>query len=266
MSLGSRLPRGVVLEGAIRGQGDLRIAGEVEGPIEIDGHLVVEESGVVRGEVRARVITIAGILEGNATALELVRLEPGARMTGDARAERVSAAQGALLRGRVRTSQERAQLERMRRTTGGTLLAPFSSSGAILAPGFASSAGELTAPPAPRPPSNLPSTAGVLRAPAIDSLQAEAAVARVTREAVIDARDPSVVAAQANAHAVRSAERREEREAAPREAAQREAPREARPATRELAPPAPASDRPPPPVMPAIGRRRAQRRNAESAS
>jgi hypothetical protein len=97
-----------------------------------------------------------------------------------------------------------------------------------------------------------------VRATAIDSLQAEAAVARVTREAVIDARDPSVVAAQANAHAVRSAERREEREAAPV--------REARPLARELAPAAPASDRPPPPVMPAIGRRRAQRRNAESAS
>lgn len=258
MSLGSRLPRGVVLEGAIRGQGDLRIAGEVEGPIEIDGHLIIEESGVVRGEVRARVITIGGVLEGNANALELVRLELGARMTGDARAERVSAAQGALLRGRVRTSQERAQLERMRRTTGGTLLAPFSSSGAILAPGFASSAGELAAPPAPRPASSSPSSAGFVRAPAIDSLKAEAAVARVTREAVIDARDPSVVAAQANAHAVRTAERREERDAM--------APRDAKPATREAAPRAPESDRPPPPVMPAIGRRRAQRRNAESAS
>lgn len=250
MSLGSRLPRGVVLEGAIRGQGDLRVAGEVEGPIEIDGHLVVEESGVVRGEVRARVITIAGVLEGNATALELVRLEPGARMTGDARAERVSAAQGALLRGRVRTSQERAQLERMRRTTGGTLLAPFSSSGALLAPGFASSAGELlAAPPAP----SSPSSAGLLRAPVIDTLQ-EAAVARVTREAVIDARDPSLVAAQANAHALRSAERRDDRDVGLRE------PRPVEPA------PAPPSDRPPPPIMPAIGRRRAQRRNAEGTS
>ncbi|MBX7196460.1 MAG: polymer-forming cytoskeletal protein, partial [Sandaracinaceae bacterium] len=183
MGLGSRLPRGVVLEGSIRGQGDLRVAGEVLGPIEIDGHLVIEAGAAVRGEVRARTITVAGLLEGNATALELVRLEPGARMTGDARAERVSAAQGALLKGRVRTSQERAQLERMRRTTGGTLLAPFSSSGSILSPLERSSSGELAAP----------SSSGALHAPTLDAF-AEAAVARVTREAVIDARDRATVA------------------------------------------------------------------------
>jgi hypothetical protein len=138
----------------------------------------------------------------------------------------------------------------MRRTTGGTLLAPFSSSGSLLAPGFASSAGDV-----PATAIAASATSAGQRAPAVDPLQAEAAVARVTREAVIDARDPSLVAAQANAHAVRGVERRalEERETTPRPA-------------RDLAPTAPPSDRPPPPVMPAIGRRRAQRRNAERAS
>ncbi|MFN9813947.1 MAG: polymer-forming cytoskeletal protein [Deltaproteobacteria bacterium] len=231
MSPGSRLPRGVVLEGTIRGQGDLRVAGEVEGPIEIDGHLMIEAGGAVRGEVRARVVTIAGVLEGNATAAELVRLEAGARMTGDARAERVSAAQGALLRGRVRTSQERAQLERMRRTTGGTLLAPFSSSGALAAPLPAPA--ETSTPPRPAP-----------EAPrAIDPVQAEVAVAHLAREAVIDARDPALVAAQASALALRAASRQGADELAPAR-----------------------SDRPPPPVIPSIGRRRAKRRSTEPAS
>ena len=244
-TIGSRLPRGVTLEGAIRGQGDLRVAGEVLGPIEIDGHLVIEDGGVVRGEIRARTITISGILEGNATALELVRLEPGARMTGDARAERVSAAQGALLKGRVRTSQERAQLERMRRTTGGTLLAPFSSSGSILAPpSDRSASGDVVAP-----------------------IDREAVVARVTREAVIDARDPATLrdsvritdpttlAAIAADNAI---------VAKPTQPL----PERARPASKPAPEPERRAemDRPPAPVMPAIGRRRAQRRAAESAS
>lgn len=133
----SRLPQGAHFDGRIRGQGDLIIAGEVDGPIEIDGQLTVEATGVVRGDIRARSIAIAGRVEGNASAVELIRLEPGAKMIGDARAERVSAGTGALLRGRIRTSTERAQNERMRRTSGGTLLAPFSSSGSIAAPSFA---------------------------------------------------------------------------------------------------------------------------------
>jgi cytoskeletal protein CcmA (bactofilin family) len=266
--IGSRLPRGVVLEGTIRGQGDLRVGGEILGPIEIDGHLVIEEGGVVRGEIRARTITISGVLEGNATALELVRLEPGARMTGDARAERVSAAQGALLKGRVRTSQERAQLERMRRTTGGTLLAPYSSSGAILAP----------------------SSTGAISAPVLDRLTTEAVVARVTRDAVIDARDPATRDAHAAAiaeHAivVRPTEPLPERPPSrlpakapdePRasdraERIQPERASEARAAPAVAERPSERArraemDRPPAPVMPAIGRRRAARRGAENAS
>lgn len=132
----SKLPHGAHFDGRIRGQGDLIIAGAVDGPIEIDGQLTIEATGVVRGDIRARSIAIAGHVEGNAHAVELIRLETGAKMIGDARAERVSAGTGALLRGRIRTSTERAQNERMRRTSGGTLLAPFSSSGSIAAPVF----------------------------------------------------------------------------------------------------------------------------------
>lgn len=272
-TIGSRLPRGVVLEGSVRGQGDLRVAGEILGPIEIDGHLVIEEGGVVRGEVRARTLTIAGTLEGNATALELVRLEPGARMTGDARAERVSAAQGALLKGRVRTSQERAQLERMRRTTGGTLLAPFSSAGGIAAPSMErSSPGEIAAPPIDRSllarapldhaPAELepsheraPIQRPPVERPTLERLTTEDAVARVTRDAVIDGRDAASVAAYEAEHGMGRPTK-----PLPSKPASRPAP-EGRAASET-----PPMDRPPPPVMPAIGRRRAMRRNRENAS
>lgn len=234
-SVGSKLPRGVTLVGSIRGQGDLRIAGEVEGPIEIDGLLVIEPSGVVRGEIRARSITVAGQLEGNATAVELVRLEPGAKMVGDARAERVSAAAGALLRGRIRTSQERAQLERMRRTTGGTLLAPYSSSGMLAAPG--------TSPGVVRAPSSAGSVASVVRedapAPRRRDTEPLPPLADVVRDEL--GVDPVRVRSE---------------EIAP-EPAENEAP---------ASQASDAEDRPPPPVMPSLGRRRASRRNVEASS
>lgn len=126
----SLLPRGAKLVGAIRGHGDLTIAGEVEGPIELDGQLTIEREAIVRGDVRVRSVVVRGELVGAVHAETSIRLEAGARVIGDARAERVSAAEGALLRGRIRMSGG----DRMRRTAGGTITAPFTSSGNVASP------------------------------------------------------------------------------------------------------------------------------------
>ncbi|MDW8246631.1 MAG: polymer-forming cytoskeletal protein [Sandaracinaceae bacterium] len=132
MSSASKIPRGAVFVGVVRGQGDLRVAGQVHGPIEIDGQLVVEATGRVKGEVRARSVILSGVIEGDVHCLEVLRLEAQGRLWGNAQAERLSAAKGAQIRGRIRTSNERAQIERLRRTAGGTFVAPFSSSGSVV--------------------------------------------------------------------------------------------------------------------------------------
>ena len=131
----SSIPAGAIVEGSIRGAGDLVVRGTVEGPITLDGTLTIDVAALVRGEVRARAIVVRGTLEGTAHASEVVRLEAGARLFGDVFAERISAASGALVRGRVRM----AGAERLRRTVGGTIEAPFSSAGMIEAPAVAPS-------------------------------------------------------------------------------------------------------------------------------
>jgi cytoskeletal protein CcmA (bactofilin family) len=123
VSRGSLLPEGIALSGEIRGQGDLIVAGSVEGPIQIDGHLVIEATGSVRGEAKARAMVIRGTLLGPAIADETIRLEPGAKMVGDARAERVSVIEGAMLRGRITMTGPQAS----RRTAAGGFAAPVSS-------------------------------------------------------------------------------------------------------------------------------------------
>ena len=140
----SSIPAGAIVEGSIRGAGDLIVRGTVEGPITLDGTLTIDVAAIVRGEVRARSIVVRGTLEGPAHATELVRLEPGARLLGDVHAERISAASGALVRGRVRM----AGAERLKRTVGGTLQAPFSSAGSLEA--ALSSAGSVEAEAAVR--------------------------------------------------------------------------------------------------------------------
>ena len=126
----SVLPEGVELEGNVAGSGDLVVRGTLIGNVDLEGVLTVDVGGIVRGEVRVRGMLVRGLVEGPVTALELLKLENGARVVGDVQADRVSAATGAVLRGRVRMTGA----DRLRRTVGGTLTAPFTSSGSVEAP------------------------------------------------------------------------------------------------------------------------------------
>ena len=97
----SVVPAGVVVEGSIDGDGDLIVLGRVEGPIRLVGSLSIEEGATVRGHVHARVVSVSGILKGDAYGDDLVRLEASARMVGDVRAPRIKVVRGAQLSGKL---------------------------------------------------------------------------------------------------------------------------------------------------------------------
>lgn len=102
----SVLPAGLTLTGSIEGKSDLVVAGTVEGPVELDGDLVIEAGGAVHGEVRVNALTVRGVLNGEAFAKTSIRVEPGAMVVGDASAPRVTIVEGAKIRGRVRMTGE----------------------------------------------------------------------------------------------------------------------------------------------------------------
>ena len=62
----SFVARDLIVEGEVRGQGHLRVAGQVKGHVSIVGELVIEPGAFVEGEVKAARVTVA----------------PGARMRG----------------------------------------------------------------------------------------------------------------------------------------------------------------------------------------
>lgn len=73
---------GARIRGALRGREPLRIEGRVDGPIEIEGAVTVEAAGVVRGEVSATEIVVAGIVVGDLKARERLVLRPTAQVRG----------------------------------------------------------------------------------------------------------------------------------------------------------------------------------------
>ncbi len=101
MNRASILPSGVVFEGTLEGTGDLVVRGTVVGSIQIDGALWIEAGGVVRGHVQARVVTVRGVLKGNAFGDEAVRVSATAKLIGDLTAPRVQVVPGARFKGAV---------------------------------------------------------------------------------------------------------------------------------------------------------------------
>ncbi len=94
--------RGIVVQGQINGEEDLRIEGRVDGSISLTETVYVAESGVVVATVEARDVVVSGVLVGNVSASNSISLDPGAKLVGDIDAPRVIIADGAAFRGNVR--------------------------------------------------------------------------------------------------------------------------------------------------------------------
>ena len=142
MAQPSVLPDGLKIVGEVFGEDDFVVFGNIEGEVRITGALVIEASGMVRGNVEARSVIVRGALAGDAVASEMVRVDALARMVGDARAPRVNIVPGAMFRGRVDLVAEgEPSLPRIvaRTTSSGALVAPIPASqrttpGGIAAP------------------------------------------------------------------------------------------------------------------------------------
>ncbi|RDZ28127.1 bactofilin family protein [Lysobacter silvisoli] len=89
------------IEGKIQGSGHIRIAGRFKGDVQVDGDLTIEVGAKLNGGVRARKVVIAGELEGNIDAAQRVELLEGGMMVGDVKAGVVTVAPGSRMRGQV---------------------------------------------------------------------------------------------------------------------------------------------------------------------
>ena len=98
---GSVLGRGTRVRGRVRGEGDLRVEGAIEGDVNVTGELLIDESADVQGNVEAAVVTISGTLTGDVTARGGVVVRSSAKVSGNLGSPEVSLEEGAEFSGRI---------------------------------------------------------------------------------------------------------------------------------------------------------------------
>ena len=102
--------QGVLVEGRITSSQDLRIDGTVEGTIEVGDHLLIVGKGAaVKANLVARSILISGTVVGNVTATERLDLQATGSVEGDINSPRLVMVDGAVVKGRVDASGNRAK-------------------------------------------------------------------------------------------------------------------------------------------------------------
>jgi len=114
MSAQSVIGRGTAIRGNVSGDAALEVQGRVQGDVTMTGDVSVGEEARIDGKLSGAQVSISGTVVGDVRGSESVLVEPGARVVGDLSGPRIGVAEGALVRGYVRTDGE-PELETARR-------------------------------------------------------------------------------------------------------------------------------------------------------
>ncbi len=157
-----------IVRGNVSGDGSLEVLGRIEGSISMTGQVLIAPNAVVKGNVSATEIQVAGSILGNLTASDLLMLNTGARVVGDLVGVRIGIAEGALVRGLVRTEGE-PPLAQPAPAVAARTASPLGKPAVAVKPGFAAPSMPRPAPaamaPKPAVAAPAPKPAPVVAAP-----------------------------------------------------------------------------------------------------
>ena len=99
---------GVVLEGKLSSNGNIRVDGAINGDISAIGNVTIGETGEIAGEIKAEVISIGGRVTGSINAKEKAVLESKAVLKGDIITKILVVEAGAIFDGSSKMSDKAA--------------------------------------------------------------------------------------------------------------------------------------------------------------
>ncbi|MEM1095170.1 MAG: polymer-forming cytoskeletal protein [Bacteroidota bacterium] len=87
--------------GTLKVEHDLRVEGQLQCDVHVDGHVYIAEQASITGHVQAKSMHILGMLTGSAQVREVIRISADARVHGDVRAGRLAVDAGAYIEGQI---------------------------------------------------------------------------------------------------------------------------------------------------------------------
>ena len=97
------------LKGELNARGTLRVDGTVDGQMEAD-YVILSESGVVKGVIKAKRVIIGGKIEGNVLAQELVEIKSKGKVLGDIFTPKLAVAEGAEFNGKIEMLKDESKV------------------------------------------------------------------------------------------------------------------------------------------------------------
>ena len=89
------------IKGEIFSRDELRIDGEVQGKLESQNRLTINETGKADAVIKATEVVVAGTVKGNVEATQRIVLRKGANLVGDVKTAGIVIEDGAYFRGGI---------------------------------------------------------------------------------------------------------------------------------------------------------------------
>jgi cytoskeletal protein CcmA (bactofilin family) len=96
-------------KGELSVKGTLRVDGTVDGKLDAD-YMILSESAVVKGAIKAKKIIIGGKIDGNVHAQELVEIKSKGKVLGDIFTQKLAITEGGEFNGKVDMKKEEGKV------------------------------------------------------------------------------------------------------------------------------------------------------------
>lgn len=104
-SIDTILGQGIIFTGDLKGDGNIRIDGRLNGRIEATGDVYIGKKAGVTGDCHVGSIIIGGKVKGNVVALKRVEILPDGELHGDILAPRICIADGVIFEGNCKITK-----------------------------------------------------------------------------------------------------------------------------------------------------------------
>lgn len=93
--------KGSTIDGKIRINGSIRIDGKLKGQVDATEAVIVGETGVIEGDIKAKETNISGKCTGQITAENTVLLHASAVINGDVKCKKLVVDEGVIIDGNI---------------------------------------------------------------------------------------------------------------------------------------------------------------------